>query len=134
MTTEGTETRIQALELQVSKLKRGLGMALIMSFVFFASIILVFSKTASVRWVGINDRDGKLAGWWDQDGLQIYDAKGDPRIKIGMVGDEPSIQLFHTDKKMKAQAFVYPDGSGYVMAWDKNGKGERFPASKEPMP
>ncbi|MBI1215880.1 MAG: hypothetical protein GC185_08690 [Alphaproteobacteria bacterium] len=132
------DARLQKLEDEVARLKRALVKISAIFLLLFAANVFLFSKTASVRWIAINDRQGHIAGWWDAEGIRIKDAQGRDRLKIGMVGSQPEVQLFDAQGKIKAQVFVYGEdkkpGEGYVMLWDKNGKGVRVPAPDKPLP
>jgi len=93
-------------------------------------------QTYSGRWWAINDRQGRISAWFDDTGLQLKDAKGVVRAKLGLSipGGAPILQFFDERNQVRAQLFQYTDGSAYLMLWDKDGKGVRYPPSATPMP
>ena len=101
------------------------------SYVFFQYT----QKTFLVRWLAVNDKEGKMRGWWDQDGFEMTDKTGVVRAKLSLSLDgSPYLQFYNQKHEVRTQLFVYPDGSGYLMLWDKDGKGVRYPPSNVPMP
>jgi len=111
-------------------------------------------KTFSGRWLAVHDKEGHIRAWLDDSGLELKDAKGNVRAKLDdggltlkdakgnvraaiAVGPEgwPMLQVSDEQHKAHAELFLFPaDGGAYLMIWDKDGKGHRYPPSKTLMP
>lgn len=110
---------------------------LILLFVFLGYIFSQYfqSQTFSGRWWAIHDRQDRISAWFDDNGLELKDAIGTVRARLGLLTDgSPILQFFDKQSHVRAQLFQYTDGSGYLMLWDKDGKGVRYPPSATPLP
>ena len=137
ISAENNNIREQMSSLQTTV--KGTRTSLFKILIFLSITILFWSiigkKTFSGRWFAVQDREEKIRGWWDEDGLELKDKIGVVRAKLGLFPDgSPYVQLFDQKHQLRSQLFVYPDGSGYLMLWDKYGKGVRFPPSNAPLP
>lgn len=106
--------------------------------ILIGALLLSQSSSQQVfsgRWWAIHDKQKHITAWFDDDGLQLKDAKGTVRVKLGLSpSGAPTLQFFDEQSHVRAQLFQYTDGSAYLMLWDKDGKGVRYPPSATPMP
>lgn len=135
MENAALKERVTVLE-QADRRKRWAGGAVVLAFSTVVLSQYFIHQTFSGRWWAINDRQGHISAWFDDTGLQLKDAKGVVRAKLGLSipGGAPILQFFDERNQVRAQLFQYTDGSAYLMLWDKDGKGVRYPPSATPMP
>lgn len=102
--------------------------------IFSVALGLLTSKTFSGRWLAVHDKQDHISAWWDDSGLELHDAGGVVRAKLGLLPDgSPYLQFFDKHHRLRSQLFLY-DGNGYLMLWDKAGKGVRVPPGAAPSP
>ena len=135
MENAALKERVAVLE-QADRRKRWAGGAVVLAFSTVVLSQYFIHQTFSGRWWAIHDRQGHISAWFDDTGLQLKDAKGVVRAKLGLSipGGAPILQFFDERNQVRAQLFQYTDGSAYLMLWDKDGKGVRYPPSATPMP
>lgn len=135
MENAALKERVAVLE-QADRRKRWAGGAVVLAFSTVVLSQYFIRQTFSGRWWAIHDRQGHISAWFDDTGLQLKDAKGVVRAKLGLSipGGAPILQFFDERNQVRAQLFQYTDGSAYLMLWDKDGKGVRYPPSATPMP
>ncbi len=136
MENAALKERVAVLE-QADRRKRWPGVVAVV--LVFSTVVITqyfIRQTFSGRWWAINDRQRHISAWFDDTGLQLKDAKGVVRAKLGLSipGGEPILQFFDERNQVRTQLFQYTDGSAYLMLWDKDGKGVRYPPSATPMP
>jgi hypothetical protein len=130
---------------------------IILGVMVFSAVLgyaFVAGKTFSGRWLAVHDEEGHIRAWLDDSGLELKDAEGNVRAKLDdggltlkdakgnvraalAVGPDgwPMLQVSDGEHKAHAELFLFPgDGGAYLMIWDKDGKGHRYPPSKTPMP
>lgn len=139
MENAALKERVAALEQAGDRNKRWSKariLGLVFMFVPLAGSQYFLSQTFSGRWWSIHDRQDRISAWFDDTGLQLKDSKGTVRAKLGLSpGDgAPILQFFDERNQVRARLFQYTDGSAYLMLWDKDGKGVRYPPSTTPMP
>lgn len=106
--------------------------------VYMTGSYFFMHSTFSGRWISTHDREGHIGAWLDDTGLELKDVNGNERAKLGLFPEgSPFLQFFDEQHNMRAQLFLYKDGGGtdgYLMLWDKNGKGVRYPPPEKPLP
>ena len=127
--------RLAVLE-QADRGRRWSWVALMVLLATFALTHYFSRQTFSGRWWDIHDRQGHIRAWFDDTGLQLKDANGVVRARLGLseLGGAPILQFFDERSQLRTQLFQHPDGSAFLMLWDKDGKGVRYPPSATPMP
>ena len=134
MENAALKERLVALE-QADRRKRWSGVVAVLVFSTIVISQYFIHQTFSGRWWEIHDRQNRMSAWFDDTGLKLKDVKGVVRAKLGLSLDgAPILQFFDERNQVRAQLFQYTDGSAYLMLWDKDGKGVRYPPSATPMP
>jgi hypothetical protein len=151
--------RVEVLE---KKSRTGRYSLFILSLLFLFAVYMdtFFHTTFSGRWIAVHDREQHLRAWFDDEGLQLKDANGKERAKLGLSSngapylhffdeqhhiraqlyvdqDHGGLQFFDEKPEVRAQLFMYPENggtSGYLMLHDKQGKGVRYPPPEKPLP
>lgn len=135
ITAENIATREKLAALEKSNQGHWRAMLILLGlFVFYTVIGLLSGKTFSGRWLAVHDRQDHIRAWWDDTGLELHDADGVVRAKLGLFPDgAPYLQFFDQRHRLRSQLFLHDD-NGYLMLWDKNDKGVRVPPSAKPLP
>ena len=132
----------QFLMTRISVLER-IGWRLRMALVILGVILLAGAvnhylsrQVFSGRWWAVHDKQERITAWFDDQGLQLKDSHGAVRAKFGLVGSEesPMLQFFDRKNQVRAQLFLYVDGSGHLMLWDKDGKNYQYPPGAADQP
>jgi hypothetical protein len=137
--TDVLETRLVEIEKKVRRLELARWstmMGLVLLAISWLISAAVRNPGADVRWLSVHDRDDRLRGWFDEEGVQLKDASGHARLKLGLYPDgSPYLQFFDREQRLRSHLSMYPpDGSMRLWFADKEGKWVIYPPNPGPMP